>query len=52
MLPNRCELVRTTCNYVVQNSHHVKINQEKLEQLADQYSVAKLFDDDHFHHTS
>lgn len=40
---NKCQLVRETCTWAHQQAKHVKINVEKLHQLADKVTPAKKF---------
>jgi hypothetical protein len=49
---NKCQLVRETCSWAVQHVTHVKINREKLAQLAEKYQPGKKFTEDDFHKTS
>lgn len=44
---NKCELVRTSCEKVMQQAEHVKINEENLkkfaEQLAEEFKNGKKY---------
>jgi hypothetical protein len=44
---NKCQLVRDTSAFVVAQAKHVKINENKIQQLAEKFSYKKFSEYEH-----